>query len=512
MDNPNDQSVVAASQQQPPQPQPQQPQQQQPRAQGGSGKLWMAVGAVIVVIIIVAAAVMLLTPSSNPVYSLLSNLSRSPSNVQYERALAMAISSHMNSTSQYTLNYSGSVKVSGGMLSTLMGNTTISMPVSISLEKYNNNSRADIKLSGVPMLGSLWASAIKLNGVNYTCVGPLSVMGESTNGTCTESRPGGTSLSLSSAMSENMLAMVANSLQDAKVTQTSVDGQQCALFSATMDMNLSALSNQMASLGTSELGSLEPSGSSAANEWLNGPFSVCLSESSYAPLSLYLNMSLKNQTGTELTLSMNLTATEVSSSASPNFVNTLPWTVQNTSAFGSYPTGSSGSSGLQNACIASQGFMCESPLLSSSNGQIDFEVGQNTGATYGNVTLACAAMTNMTTGLPYVAANTSAIENAVLNFYASSPNYPGFHPLPSSGSVYGATYPGTNLSSGEMTGVGMLPCYNYTGHMLGATPSGTQFSGYIWMGYNSSGKSGPDDSIAKVATVSLSSCEGSCTS
>jgi len=123
----------------------------------------------------------------------------------------------------------------------------------------------------------------------------------------------------------------------------------------------------------------------------------------------------------------------------------------------------SGSSLLGTSCIATPGFLCQNPLLSTS-GTLTATIGQENGYTAYNAYF-------------YISPQTASVNSA------------GF-PTP----AYQCTSPaGASLSSGQTV---TISCP--TG--LSSPTIGTSFSGYIWLNYSST-SGGPATISQKVATV-----------
>ena len=126
----------------------------------------------------------------------------------------------------------------------------------------------------------------------------------------------------------------------------------------------------------------------------------------------------------------------------------------------------SGSSLLGTSCIASPGYLCQNPVLSTS-GTLTVLVGQSTGATDYNAIFYVSPQTSGvgTTGFPTTV------------FQCTSPT------------------PGTNLVSGQTV---TISCS--IANVLSSLAIGTSFSGYIWLNYSST-SGGPATISQKIATV-----------
>jgi len=126
----------------------------------------------------------------------------------------------------------------------------------------------------------------------------------------------------------------------------------------------------------------------------------------------------------------------------------------------------SGSSLLGTSCVASPGYYCQSPVLSTS-GTLTFSFGQNTGATVYNAILCVEPQSQSPTQSALIFNNNNC----------TAPN----------------TY--LTLASGQT----INPSITLSG--FNGKPIGTPFTGYVWLSYNSSSSTGASNLIAKVATI-----------
>ncbi|MFP3215444.1 MAG: hypothetical protein RXR32_02760, partial [Candidatus Micrarchaeota archaeon] len=122
----------------------------------------------------------------------------------------------------------------------------------------------------------------------------------------------------------------------------------------------------------------------------------------------------------------------------------------------------SGSSLLGTSCIASPGYYCQNPVLSTS-GALTFSFGQNTGATVYNAII-------------YVEPQSAS---------PSSSGYPFFS---------NNTYSIGTFASGQIVSVS-TSIAGFSGSI------GTPFTGYVWLAYNGVSNSGQANLLAKVATI-----------
>jgi len=125
----------------------------------------------------------------------------------------------------------------------------------------------------------------------------------------------------------------------------------------------------------------------------------------------------------------------------------------------------SGSSLLGTSCIATSGFLCQNPILSTS-GTLTATIGQENGYTAYNA------------------------------FFYVSPQSSGVNSVGFPTTVSQCTSPpsGTTLSSGQTV---TISCPNV---LPSPSPIGTSFSGYIWLNYSLT-SGGPATISQKIATV-----------
>ncbi|MCW6160476.1 MAG: hypothetical protein LVQ95_05335 [Candidatus Micrarchaeales archaeon] len=124
---------------------------------------------------------------------------------------------------------------------------------------------------------------------------------------------------------------------------------------------------------------------------------------------------------------------------------------------------------IGNQCIVNFGYLCQTPVMSTS-GELSVLIGQNTGQNYYNIALACTASTNSTSGGPftngtspwYYVNSTGSLKTS----YNSSSTY--------------------TLSSGVKLNVNNLPCFGTTGTLLMPVSSHALHVVYSFSGYNTS--------------------------
>ncbi|MEM3839425.1 MAG: hypothetical protein QXF01_02500 [Candidatus Micrarchaeaceae archaeon] len=131
-----------------------------------------------------------------------------------------------------------------------------------------------------------------------------------------------------------------------------------------------------------------------------------------------------------------------------------------------------GAAALGTSCIATPGFLCQNPIMSST-GYLSFTLGQESTATEYNIGLSCAAVST-SSGLPYSTVGTNVF------WYPSATG---------AVSATGNTVaPALNLGPGQQVGITGLPCYTNTGVLeSSSSPSiGSTFTGTLWLNYTSS--------------------------
>lgn len=141
-------------------------------------------------------------------------------------------------------------------------------------------------------------------------------------------------------------------------------------------------------------------------------------------------------------------------------------------------------------CIASVGFLCQAPIL-STGGYLSFTFGQNTGQVFYNVEMACVSSIN-TMGLP---TNSVAWQVLEANGLLVSP--------PTNALIYNAL----TMISAQSFAVTQMHCYDSLGHLIGTVQIGQQYTEQIWMNYTGTpcGASRPTCSweTAKVASITV---------
>jgi len=130
----------------------------------------------------------------------------------------------------------------------------------------------------------------------------------------------------------------------------------------------------------------------------------------------------------------------------------------------------SGSSLLGTSCVASPGYLCQNPVLSTS-GTLTVLIGQSTGATDYNAIFYVSPQSSGvgTTGFPTTAYQCTSSAGTSISY----------------------------LSSGQTV---TISCPTTSNPSSTSLPIGTSFSGYIWLNYSST-SGGPATISQKVATV-----------
>ena len=146
----------------------------------------------------------------------------------------------------------------------------------------------------------------------------------------------------------------------------------------------------------------------------------------------------------------------------------------------------SGGATLGTACVAQSGFLCQSPIVLGTNGNVSFVFGQSTGATIYNIGIACAATSTSSAGLPnpptamvYV----DGVTGKATNVIAAGVN-----------TAVGGGYNTLTLISGATVTVSGLSCYGTTANALRSQVIGTAFSGSLYLNYTS-GSATPTNTV-----------------
>ena len=416
------------------------------RAQGSGIMKYALIG--IVAIVIIAVVALLLSGSNGAPSQLTGALSQKTLNAT---ALGKVIAQKVNSTPEFTVNYSGSAIIN--VTTTLAGSESMTIPVVYKFQKYYNDSRTDISLQGVPFVGSMAISSLHINGKNYTCEqGGFGSLGGSTGGgiTCMSQAQQPSPLLNETAL-DNGLNMTINN-----TAQSTFSGQACTEARGVIRYTEPQLVS-----GFSQTGQQSPS--------LNGTFSACFSNKYFVPLTLDVQF-----TGKNYTVKFHLNETAISATSSKSYVTVLPAPVENTSYItgstninvsgngsGNYGGNGSGNYGgngnlIGPSCLANVGFLCSGPIM-MTNGTFDAIIGQNTGQTMQYVEMACAeSTTSQPHGAPY--------ESLDLN-----------------GTAWSVGIYNTDLVSGSDVFLKNLQCVDSYGNPIRSLAVGTEVTGALWM-------------------------------
>jgi hypothetical protein len=162
------------------------------------------------------------------------------------------------------------------------------------------------------------------------------------------------------------------------------------------------------------------------------------------------------------------------------------------------------------SCVASTGYLCQSPRL-TSNGVLSLTFGQETGATIYDIELACTATAGSGGGPSNVLA-WAVIETNTGNSYNS--NVPVKNTKNGNSGKWSTNYGNAlTLGSDQATSVSNLICYNGKGVPFGlqgggqSAAIGTAFTGYLWLNYTTTRDEPPSASnpwhTVKAATITI---------
>ena len=264
------------------------------------------------------------TTPPNPLYSIISsNKSMSV------KAFTQTLDSKL--TNQLNVSYSGSLIANIKSHSTTQTST---LPLRIDLMKYNSNSRADVNISDIPLIGNLTLAYILNSGEMYTCAKVSGFSGFGSNSSNVtpgyQCQPPVASSSLITLLAANS-SLINSSIHFTSIKQSSYNGNGCVLTSGYMLINQSSNSSTTGPLSIITgvlLGYLSP------NSRTNATFNMCLSNNYYVPLTVTItevrNASyLLTGSGTE-TVTMQLNETSLVTSVSPS-ITALPGPITNSS-------------------------------------------------------------------------------------------------------------------------------------------------------------------------------------
>lgn len=288
----------------------------------------LAIIAIIIILIIVVVAGFLILSNiklgqSSPSTTYPTNLSIS-GNVSAQlpvgKMLASSqvtnlITAQLNSESQFNITYSGNASISGYRIP--LGGLSISVPISVTYEKYGNSSRLNF-VAMPPIVGNIHYDVIEKNSTaSYYCTSNLGALDGTSSGqsnyTCTESNS--TILSGISGITSLSGVVGAPSLLGNYITFNVIDyrsykGLGCVFI----------YGNGSSPLNSSFLG---------GNVLLDYNVSSCLSGSSYIPLNITGDISVANAINSTQTTRVIVSLDEVSIGmpVTSSEVTTLPGNV-----------------------------------------------------------------------------------------------------------------------------------------------------------------------------------------
>lgn len=254
------------------------------------------------------------------------SLLSSPQNQTFARAMAI-VWHGINSTSALNASYKGIITIT--VESAVSGRVQYTMPVEASYQRYLNNTRVTLNMSGMLFYGSVDIVSISLaNGTAYSC-----------NGYAPSGYSGGTNTSQGAQSGAVFTCQVLNtrnesplgSLQFGAITSafnetriavgkdTMLSGHSCTPVRMSGSLNAGALGSGQYVLPSSATGAV-----------YNYSISMCLSDQYYLPVGIsgmlrYGTASSSSNPATNITFSLN--ATSLSSSITKNAVVEIPKTL-----------------------------------------------------------------------------------------------------------------------------------------------------------------------------------------
>ena len=313
-------------------------------------------------------------------------------------ALTNTLSYGYNGMAALNASYSGMVSVGASIFS-------ISLPFTLTVQKYGNDSveHINVSLSNIAsMFGSSGSSSsgssfnlslYYINGTSYICEAA------STTKTCAAAE--NLTQIPAFASPSNLVPQLQNILQLSVLNKTSAsasyNGSACTLFSEkTMaNVNLSSLTRYSMTSGSSPT---PPAGVPSIPSF---PMSIttCLSNQYFGiPYNFSMVMSKLTipsagslRSNMTMNISVHLNAQYINTKASQHDVDTLPYSLKSSlgssaisgAGGGTLPvTSGTGGSTLPTVCVAQDGFLCR--ITSYSNGYLKAQIGQSTGKTMNN--------------------------------------------------------------------------------------------------------------------------------
>ncbi len=349
---------------------------------------------------------------------------------------------HVMSIPEFNLTYRGTLNIT---LSSQSSIGSASYPIHASYQKYFNKSRMLIEITSPNALSSSSPvdviSMIVRNGTMIYYCGNWFYNYSQGNYTCFDS---GNFIRYESQKGVSIDALNLSELYSGlNVTSSTLGmGQQgnapCLEVNGRIGGNLTVITKQLEA-ARNETGS-------SLYQATSGYYAACLSADFYVPLFIRANISIRTA-ALSIRAALSLNATHADANTTSSSIADLP------SKPGSYP----GNSTTAASCSPSNGFTCGAPVLSTS-GNLTFTIAQTAGGALYNVELACAAA-------------------------ASASGMPGPGASAFRGGLFGASHTLSPTSNVQVTN---LPCYSTDNVIMGNTPAGTVFSGFVWANYTAS--------------------------
>ncbi|MDE1869632.1 MAG: hypothetical protein KGH71_01435 [Candidatus Micrarchaeota archaeon] len=218
-----------------------------------------------------------------------------------------------NSSSNYNATYSGTVSFTGSISGI---SVPLSFPVSVVSQKYANDSRIEMALSGVPLVGNLNLSLVKLNGTIYTCT-PNNILSKNVTYECSQS-PSSSSNALS-------LFTLTGSSMNVTITQlypSSYNSVPCIYMNSTFSIpkeGADGIISSIALVGGSNKGPVSS---------INGTLSSCISPSDDLPLTLGMVL-LVQQTNSSTSFKVSMVQVSNNQNVADSSIRALPGTLIN---------------------------------------------------------------------------------------------------------------------------------------------------------------------------------------
>ncbi len=348
----------AASSQSAPLPTPQQQynpnQMQMPTAPSGRGFM-VLIGIIVVAVVLYfvwATGALSGIGAPGAGSKLISILSQKSVNTTQ---LAQVTAQQINSVSVINVSYSGRAVINGTGGS--LGGIVITIPFTLTYQKYYNQSRLGMSAKGIPILGNFSTISIMINKtVGYSCTNSsISLMGSKNGYTCTKTTADSQS---PTSLNFSKYAVISKNLTMKYLGTRNAAGQQCAFVNGTM--NVTSLTSVPGLSGTG----------SDSKTVVN--FAACLSLNYYIPLNITITAKGSTQGSVTLTAQASYLNTNVNSTA----LVALPGPISNSTfdVGGSYPTpttigyGGYGSTSVTTSTVGYGYTTSTAAALSSCNG------------------------------------------------------------------------------------------------------------------------------------------------